>query len=130
GCIAISTDSGATFTVKTGPSGDSVKRVIVSRFNTSEIHVLTASAWYASFDGGDTWQTVRQAAPGQVFNDLLLSHTRNVICSDVSAGGNSPLERAEDGDDVFTFPSLSPAVTNIVAVAAHIREDRFYCVDD
>lgn len=128
GRIGYSTDGGTTFSVKDGPSGNAIVRCIISRFTPGQFHVLTANGYYVSDNYGDGWRLIRAAASGQTFNDLYLSHTRNVIASSVSGTG-APLERAEDGTP-FTFPALTPSVSNVVAVVGDIVEDRFYCYDD
>src|SRR5690606_7557127 len=127
GRIGLSLNGGQTFVVKDGPSNEAVLRIVLSRFVAGQIHVLTASGYYVSDNDGDGWRLVRAAASGQTFRDLALSHTRNVIASSVSGTG-APLERAEDGT-AFTFPSLSPSVTDVVAVVGDILDDTFYCVD-
>lgn len=124
GRVGYSTDGGATFTILSGPSSSAVKRCIISRYVQGQFHVLTASAWYISDNYGLGWRTVRSAAAGQTFRDLVLSNTRNVICSQITSAG-AALERAEDGT-AFTFPI---SVTDVYAVAGHISEDKFYCVD-
>lgn len=128
GRIAVSEDSGATWTVRSGPAAEPVLRIFTSRFVAGELHVLTAGGYYVSPDDGASWRTIRLAVSGQTFRDLILSHTRNVIASAVTGSG-APLEITETGDP-FSFPALTPAVTDVLAVAPHIQEDRFFCVDN
>jgi len=135
GHVATSADNGATWADHAGPTSDPVLKVILSRDNQSVIFAMTEAGWYQSIDNGATWSDPsaeggvgRLAASGQAFRDMTLSHSRNVVASQITGDG-APLERAEAPGDAFTFPSLSPPVTDVVMVFAHIREDRFACID-
>lgn len=119
GTIAISGDGGNTWTVKAGPGGDPILRIITSRFQEGEIHVITDTGYYVSDNYGDGWRLIRSGS----FIDLQLSHTRNILVT--AAGG---MINATNGT-VFTFPSLSPAIV-IQAATVHIRQDKFYAIDD
>lgn len=112
GSVAVSTDTGATWTQKTS-LGEEIQGIIISIFREAELHVVTPSGWYTSDDQGDSWRLVR----GGDFVYLELSHTRNIV---VTAAG--VLEKAEDGTP-FTG-NTSP----IQAATAHIREDRFAAI--
>lgn len=119
GGVAISTNGGAAWTVKTSPGGDPVRRIIISRFVAGEIHCITDTGYYVSNDYGSNWAHIRAGD----FTDLQLAPARNVLVT--VAGG---LINANTGV-AFTFPSLSPAVV-IKATTAHIRQDKFYAMDD
>lgn len=114
GQIAISSDGGATWTLKDGPGGE-VRRIYISRFQSGELHLICAApnaGYYTSSNNGDDWTQQRAGD----FVELVLSHSRNVVVT--AAGG---LERAEAPGDAFTFPG---SVT-IVTAEPHIRQDRF-----
>lgn len=123
GDVAISEDGGTSFAVKDGPSGDPILRVVINRFWPVQWMVLTASALYRTDDAGATWVTELTAQPGETFRDVVFSHTRSMI---VMSSGRLMIDR---GGTPQTFPVLVPAVSDVVAVTAHISKDRFYCLD-
>ncbi len=121
GRIGLSTDAGASFTIKDGPDANAVLRIILSRDNLLAVYVLTAAGLYLSVDWGDTWTTLVAAAGGETFRDVCVSHTRQMI---VMSGGRL----ACDGSGTAqTFAGTDP--TDVVAVTADIVEDRFYAYD-
>jgi uncharacterized protein len=126
GQIALSEDGGRHWTPKAGPTGEEIRRIIISRFHPIEleIHVLTPTGYYVSYDSGDHWQPIRLAGDDERFDDLVLSFARNVI----GAAGAAPLQVAETGEP-FSVPDLAPPVQEIVAVAAHTRENVFVAYD-
>jgi uncharacterized protein len=126
GQIALSEDGGRHWTLKAGPTREEVRRIIISRFHPIEleIHVLTPTGYHVSYDSGDRWQPIRLAGDDERFVDLVLSHARNVI----GAAGAAPLQVAETGEP-FEVPDLTPPVQELVAVAAHTREDVFVGYD-
>jgi hypothetical protein len=119
GGTAFSGDGGATWTVKTAPGGSPIRRIILSRFVAGEIHAINDTGYYVSNDYGNNWNLIRSGD----FLDLQLSHSRNVIVTTAGALINANTGAA------FTFPTLSPAVV-IKATTAHIRQDKFYAMDD
>lgn len=122
GRIAISYDSGATWTVLAGPEpGEAVLRVVINRFAAGQWSVLTANGLYRADDYGVTWVTELTAAGAEVFRDLVLSHTRGMV---VMSGGRLAVDRNGNGQ---TFAGTDP--TDVIAVTADIGEDRFYAYD-
>jgi hypothetical protein len=112
GSVSVTRDRGVTWEARTSP-GSSVKFIIVSIHDSSELHVVTPEGWLKSQDEGESWDMVRAGD----FTYLELSHSRNII---VTAAG--ALEKAEDGTP---FTGITGTV---VAATAHIREDRFYAL--
>lgn len=123
GKIALSTDTGVTWTVKAGPLTTPVLRIVINRYNTAQISLLYATGLYRSDNSGTTWILEQAAASGETFRDVSFSHTRSMIVMD---GGRLAIDRT---GVVQTFPALSPAVADVVAVTADILEDRFYVYD-
>lgn len=111
--------NGSTWSVKTAPGGSPLRRIIISRFRPGEIHAITDEGYFRSDNYGSGWVEVRAGD----FTDLQLSHSRNILVTTAGALINANTGAA------FTFPSLSPAVV-VIAATAHIREDKFYAIDD
>jgi hypothetical protein len=112
GSVAVTTDGGATWALKTS-LGEAVNGIIISIFHEQEFHVVTPSGWLTSTNGGESWDLVRAGN----FLYLELSHSRNIIVD-----SDGVLQKAEDGTP-FTG-NTNP----IQAATAHIREDRFAAI--
>lgn len=122
GDISVSFDGGATWTFHDGPSDEPVSRVILSRFNAGEIHVIAGPGYYVSQDYGLNWNTVYTATdPSETIYDLSLSHTRNVMATSNGV-------RSADGDGTL-FTGTNVDCPQVISVTADIRRDRFYCYD-
>jgi hypothetical protein len=112
------------WTVVDGPDGNPVLKCVINRYAVSQWFVLTAAGLYDSVDGGATWATLLAAEAGETFRDVCFSHTRGWVV--VMSGGRLAVAI---GGAAQTFPTLDPVVSDVVAVAADIVEDRFYCYD-
>jgi hypothetical protein len=112
------------WTVVDGPDGNPVLKCVINRYSVSQWFVLTVAGLYDSVDGGLTWSTLLAAEEGETFRDVCFSHTRGWIV--VMSGGRLAVAI---GGTAQTFPVLDPVVSDVVAVAADITEDRFYCYD-
>lgn len=123
GAIAVSSDLGTTWRLLNAPSADPILRVYMSRFNPNEFHVLTISDYFVSTTGGSTWATRISAAMGETFNDLVLSHTRNIICS------TDGVRNVGGGVLGALFTGIT-AGRNIIAGQPDIKLDNFYVLDD
>ncbi len=116
GEIATSSDSGATWTVKSGPTGSSVNKVIASRFVPGQIHLIDSTGYFVSDDSGTTWRTITTRASGYI--DMDLSHSRNMFVTgsgavvDIDGLGNETTQTGISGTPV--------------AVTANIRDDKFW----
>lgn len=124
GRYAVSSDGGATWTVfAAGPWGAApVVRVAVLRDDPTTWIVLTAGGYYVSrHTSGTTWALELGAEAGETFEDMSLSHTRNMIAM---TGGR----RLVESSGVVQVLPLTPA--GIIAVTADIRQDRFYAYDN
>lgn len=126
GRYAFSSDGGATWTVfAAGPWGAvPVVRVAVLRDDPTTWIVLTAGGYYVSrHTSGTTWalELGAEAEAGETFEDMSLSHTRNMIAM---TGGR----RLVESSGVVQVLPLTPA--GIIAVTADIRQDRFYAYDN
>lgn len=123
GSLAVSSDATASWVLRNDPTGaDPVLRVYISRFNPSEFHVLTANAYFTSFNGGASWSTRLAAAVSEVFNDLCLSHTRNMLASNQGV-------RNVGAGTVGTLLTGITAGRNVVSIQPDIKVDRFYAID-
>lgn len=123
GRIALSLDGAATWSVRSGPDGNQILRVIIDRENSSHIYVLTPVGFYHTFDSGSSWETLLSAQTGETFRDVSVSFARWLV---VMAGGRLAVD--SDGT-THTFPSLTPAVSDVYAVTAHITQNRFFAYD-
>jgi hypothetical protein len=112
------------WTVVDGPDGNPVLKCVINRYSVSQWFVLTVAGLYDSVDGGATWSTLLAAEEGEEFRDVCFSHTRGWIV--VMSGGRLAVAI---GGTAQTFPVLDPVVSDVVAVAPDITEDRFYCYD-
>jgi hypothetical protein len=112
------------WTVVDGPDGNPVLKCVINRYSVSQWFVLTIAGLYDSVDGGATWSTLLAAEEGETFRDVCFSHTRGWIV--VMSGGRLAVAI---GGVAQTFPVLDPVVSDVVAVAPDITEDRFYCYD-
>ncbi len=120
GHVALSDNGSTSWSVKTDPTGAPILRIIISRFQPGEIHLISSTGYWVSDNYGSGWRLIRAGS----FVDLnLAAHSWNVLVT--AAGG---LIDATTGAS-FTFPSLSPAVS-IVAATHHIRLKGVYAMDD
>ena len=120
GNVALSNTGSSGWSIKTDPTGAPILRIIVSRFQPGEIHLISSTGYWVSDNYGSGWRLIRAGS----FVDLNLAlHSWNVLVT--SAGG---LIDATTGT-AFTFPSLSPSVS-IVAATHHIRARGVYAMDD
>jgi hypothetical protein len=113
GHIAVTHDYGATWTLKGSPGAPAITHIIVSIFNSNEIHITNSAGWFKSQDEGATWLPVREGS----FLYLELAPAHNIV---VTTGGQ--LQQAETGTP-FTGNDVP-----IVAATAHIRRDVFYAL--
>lgn len=119
GSVSTSETGGQIWTEKAGPSAFAILRIIASRFAWNEITILDANGdVYQSADNGLTWGFIK-SHPGAV--DLAESNFRNWV------GGSFGVAIMESPTSLATWPGATP---NIVAIAAHIREDRVYAMAD
>ena len=130
GSIALSSDAGATWSLKSGPDANPVLRIVLSRYNLAAIYVLTAAGYYLSLDNGAGWATLVAAQAGETFRDLCVSHTRQMIAM---SGGRLLCDGSGTAQTIPTLDKdlvlLDPAISDIVAVTADIVEDRFWAYD-
>lgn len=124
GNIAESTDAGATWSLVTRPSGGAALRVGIDPFSSNHFAALYSGAFWQSQDGGVTWTVLQAAQAAETFRDVVGSFARSMI---VMSGGRLMIEQTSGTQQ--TFPSLSPAVSDIYAVAPHQTEDRFCVID-
>ncbi len=118
GHIALSSDGGATWSMKSGPdSPEPVLKVILSRFNPGQIQAITATGYWVSTDAGATWAALRE--PGD-YRDLDLNPFRSWGI-EVSAGSGAMIE-AVNGS------ALTGATDDLVCVTSHIHADRGYAL--
>lgn len=118
GGVARSIDGGDTWTALTSASAEPVLRIIASRYNPGEVLILDdAGDVFQSLDGGISWGLIA-SHPGAV--DLAQSNFRNWV------GGSFGVAIMESGV-LATWPGATP---NILAITAHIREDRIYALAD
>jgi len=94
---------------------------VISRQRPAEWFALTPSALYQTEDAGRTWRTTLSAAAGETFRDLSVSFSRIMIAM---TGGRGLCDVAGTAQ---TLPAGMG--TDIYAVVADIRSDRFYVYD-
>lgn len=125
GRLAYTRDYGATWTVcPAAPAAAPIIRCAVLRDNPGAFVALTAAGYYFSGNSGTTWAQELAAAAGETFRDLALGNTRNMVAM---AGGRLLCDVATG--TAQTFPVLAPVVSDVVAVAPAINDDRCYCYD-
>lgn len=124
GNVAYSTDAGVTWTLCTRPSNSQVNRVAINRAFPSQFFALTADILWISWDKGVTWTAFQSAQAGETFRELSLSFGRSIIAM---AGGRLAIEMTSGMQQ--TFPSVVPAVTDVVGIVPDINQDRFCFLD-
>ncbi len=123
GRVALSTDGGVTWTVITGPSGDSIVRVTINRDNPNQWFVLTATHYYDTVDGGANWSTLQTAGVGETYYDVAHSWDRGYLIVGDDGAGN-PIA-IDSGGTVQTFPG---GAAGLYAVTARILGG-YACID-
>lgn len=102
------------------PDGNPILKCLISGAIASQWFALTAVHLYRTDNSGSGWVIVQAAAGGETFRDWSLSFARGMICM---SGGRLMIDLA---GTTQTFPA---GPSDIVAVTADIRADRFYCYD-
>ncbi len=117
GRVALSTDAGATWTVKAGPDANPATWIILSRYAAGEIDLFSSSGFWQSPNNGDNWNLIQ--AGDYTFGDL--NPFRNWGAAQISGVGK--WVHAED------LTQITGTSTNDVrAVTSHIRLDRGYAL--
>ncbi len=122
GGLATSINTAASWALRNSPTTDPILRIFISRFNPAEFHLLTAANYYVSNNGGVSWRVILAAAVSETFNDLCLSHTRNMIAS------NQGVRNVGAGVVGALLTGIT-AGRNIVNIQPDIVADRFFAVD-
>lgn len=117
GRVALSTDAGATWTVKAGPDANPATWIILSRYAAGEIDLFSSSGFWQSPNNGTNWNLVE--AGDFTFADL--NPFRNWGAAQISGVGK--WVQAE-GLTAITGTGSD----DIRAVTSHIRLDRGYAL--
>lgn len=117
GRVALSSDAGATWTVKAGPDSNPATWIILSRYAAGEIDLFSSSGFWQSPDNGSTWGLIQ--AGDFTFADL--NPFRNWGAAQVAGVGK--WVQAE-GLTAITGTGSD----DIRAVTSHIRLDRGYAL--
>ncbi len=124
GRLALSGDGGITFgSPIAGPDANAVLRCVISSQQPGQWFVLTSAGLYQTLTGGASWITLASAEAGETFRDLCVSWNRIMVAM---SGGRLLIDASGTAQ---TFATLSPVVSDVLAVTADIREDRFLCYD-
>ena len=123
GQLAYSTNGGSSWTVKTGPDGNAILRCVLSRSVPGQWFALTAAGLYRTDNYGSGWVTLLAAAGGETFRDFNLSFGPYLV---TMSGGRLAVDQ---GGNTMSFPALTPAVSDVIAVTADIASAQFFCYD-